>query len=139
MDKKKKPVAPPKPGPYSRMLEFKCHLPVQFLLLCKLVQVPPEDMLHDFMTNLGHDSWNRSSNEARRTTATAYFMQCGYGQDFYTPEDLQQIFRELDAIGSLWPERAKMKLIDLHAKWRNKYYKYWFRKWYFRVRRKERP
>lgn len=137
MDKKRKPVEPPKPGPYSRMQEFKCYVPMQFLLLCKLVQVPPEKMLRDFMIHLGRDSWDRSPRDAPRTTATAYFMECGYGQDFYTPEDLRQILQEMDAIGCLWPDGAKMKLIDLHAKWRNKYYKYWFRKWFYKVRRKK--
>jgi hypothetical protein len=110
---------------------------MQFLLLCKLVQVPPEKMLRDFMTNVGCDSWNRSSNEAQRTTATAYFMECGYGQDFYTPEDLRQIIWELDAIGGLWPQGAKMELIDLQAKWRDKYQEYWFKKWYRKIRRKK--
>jgi hypothetical protein len=44
MTKKKKPVKPvekPKPGPYSREQDIRLDLPYQFMLLCKLVQVPP--------------------------------------------------------------------------------------------------
>ena len=140
MTRKKKPVKPvekPKSDPYSRDQDIRLDLPYQFMLLCKLVQVPPERMLRDFMTNVGRDSWDRSSNEAQRTTALAYFMECGYGQDFYTPEDLRQIFWDLDAIGGLWPRGAEMKMIDLQAKWRDKYHKYWFKKWYRKVRRRK--
>jgi len=140
MTKKKEPVKPvekPKQGPYSREQDIRLDLPYQFMLLCKLVQVPPERMLRDFMTNVGRDSWDRSPNETKRTTALAYFMECGYGQDFYTPEDLRQIFWYMDAIGGLWPRGAKMEMIDLQAKWRNRYYKYWFKKWYYKVRRRK--
>ena len=31
---------------------------------------------------------------------------------------------------------GKMKLIDIHAKLRNMYYKYWFLKCFFKVRRR---
>jgi hypothetical protein len=47
------------------------------------------------------------------------------------------MFKELDAIGSLWPKDGDMKVVDMHADWRDKYQDYWFKKWYYRVRKKK--
>jgi len=124
-------------GAYCRSQEIRFTLPWQFLYLCKLTGVTPYEMLDQFMNNLGHESWKRHPNDGVRQAAIDYFMQCGYGQDFYSPEELRSMFKELDAIGSLWPRSGKMKLIDRHAKWRNKYPDYWFKKWYYQVRRKK--
>jgi len=123
-------------GPYRRTQEMRFTIPVQFLRLCKLMDVPPVDVLHEFMVNTGCESFNRKPDDAIREKAIDYFIQCGYGQDFYTEADIRKMFKELDAIGMLWPSNAKMKLIDRHAKWRNRYYKYWFRKWHNKIRRK---
>ena len=124
-------------GDYLRFQEIRFTLPWQFLYLCKLTGVTPHDVLDQFMNNLGQESWKRSPNDGVRQTAIDYFIQCGYGQDFYNQEDLRSMFRELDAIGSLWPRNGKEKLIDLHAKWRNKYHDHWFKKWYYQARRKK--
>ncbi|HSC36937.1 MAG TPA: hypothetical protein VLD19_03660, partial [Chitinophagaceae bacterium] len=87
-------------------------------------------------TNVSGDGWNRATNEECRNTAVEYFIRCGYGQDFYTEQEMRQLLKDLDAIGSLWPNNAGRKLIDRHAKWRNKYQDYWFKKWYRKLRRK---
>lgn len=122
---------------YERRQQIKFMLPCQFLYLCKLTGVTPDEILHRFMDDLGQESWKRSENPAVRQTLIEYFIQRGWGQGFYTETDLRKMFAELDAIGSLWPENAKMKLIDRHAGWRNKYHRYWFKKWYYKVRRKK--
>jgi len=122
---------------YDRTRQVTLDQPVQFMLLCKLFQVPPMKMLDDFMTNTGGDSFKRSPDEACRTRAVDYFIRCGYGQDHYTEADIRQMFTELHAIGSLWPETAKEKLIDRHAKWRKMYHRHWFKKWYKKPRRKQ--
>ena len=43
--------------------------------------------------------------------------------------------KEMDAIGLLFPKDAKDKMIDLHSKWRDKYYNYWFKKWFRKPRK----
>ena len=121
---------------YSRTQEVRLDQPYQFLLLCKLVGTPPVRILDDFMINLSGDSFKRATDEHRRNKAVEYFIQCGYGQEFYTEQEIRQLLKELDTIGSLWPDGAKMKLIDRHAKWRNQYQHYWFNKWYRKLRRK---
>jgi hypothetical protein len=123
---------------YKRIQEVKFVQPYQFMLLCKLMQVPPMQILHDFMTNVSGDNFNRAGEEGCRSKAVEYFIQCGYGQDFYTEQDIRQIVRELDAMGSLWPETGKTKIIQLHAKWSDKYQDdYWFKKWRNKLRRKK--
>ncbi len=122
---------------YQRDQTIKFMLPCQFLYLCKLAGVKPDEVLHHFMDDLGQESWKRSENPGVRQTLIEYFILRGWGQDFYSETDIRKMFAELDAIGSLWPENAKMKQIDRHAKWRDKYHRYWFKKWYYKVRRKK--
>ena len=125
-----------KDGTYERMQELQFHFPYQFLMLCKLVQVPPKTILSHFMQDVGRDSWQRHKNDEIRILTADYMLLRGYGQDYYTKDDLRQMLEELNAIGSLWPESASMKLIEQHSRWRDKYYKYWFKKWFYKVRRK---
>ena len=136
----KKPLLKPKhkwqTGNYSRVQEVRLMQPYQFLLLCKLVETPPMKMIKEFMTHVSGDGSERAQDEGCRTKAIDYFIQCGYGQGFYTESELRQLLKDLDAIGSLWPDDASMKLIERHAKWRDKYHDYWFKKWYRKTRRK---
>ncbi|MGZ3836961.1 MAG: hypothetical protein ACXVMS_06815 [Flavisolibacter sp.] len=121
---------------FDRHAEYKFILPIQFLLLCKLLDVTPHQVLLDFMDNAAQGSWKRQGREAPREKVRDYFLSCGYGQEHYPESDIREIFQELDAMGRLWPGGAKRKLVDLHAKWRDKYYPYWFRKWHGKPRRK---
>jgi len=48
---------------YARTQEFRFTLPYQFLLLCKLIEVPPGQLLLDFMDNLSCGSWKREGRD----------------------------------------------------------------------------
>jgi hypothetical protein len=113
---------------YSTHQEFDMILPYQFLLICRLLQVPPQQVLYQFMANLGQESY--ANGDEPKLNAMDYFLSCGYGQDRYTGDEVEQMFRELNNIGSLWPKDGKMKLIDLHNKWRNMYQGHWYKKWF---------
>jgi hypothetical protein len=123
-------------GDYSRSAEFRFNLPDQFLLLCKLMEVTPEQVLVDFMDNLACSSWKRQGRDEPKSFLVAYFISHGYGQHHYNEDDIRIIFKELDAIGTVWPADGKMKLIELSAKWRAKYQEHWFKKWHRKTRRK---
>ncbi len=133
---KPKPILKWQTGEYDRQAEYKFYLPYQFLLVCKLMNVPPETVLINFMDTIDCGSWKREGGEIQRQLLIEYFIACGYGKEYYTEQDIRKSFEELDAIGKLWPKDAKMKLIDLHAKWRDKYHTYWFKKWFSKSRRK---
>lgn len=139
---KKNPQARPKPtlkwqtGDYNRHAEFKFILPYPFLLLCRLVDKTPEELIRDFTDNLSCGSWKREGRDDAKAHLINYFIAHGYGQDHYNEEDLREIFREMDALGLLFPADGKMKLIDLYANWREKHHKYWFKKWFRKTRRK---
>lgn len=124
-------------GDYDRNVEWEGSLPYAFLLVAKLANVTPDDMVTDFMDNLSCGSWKRKGRDKAKEKLVDYFIEHGYGQDYYTAEDIRTMFKELDAIGMLWPDDSNPKLIDLHAKWRNKYYNYWFKKWWRKPRRRE--
>jgi len=124
-------------GEYARDQDIKIIFPWQFLYLCKLTGVTPDEVLDHFMNDLGQESWKRNKNEGVRVAAIEYFIQCGYGQGFYSESEIRQMFKELDAIGMLWPDKGSSKLIDRHARWRNKYYDHWFKQWYYKIRKKK--
>lgn len=109
-------------------------LPWQFYLLCKLMEVQPRQVIYDFLCNAGMEGYGLG--EVERAKAADYFLSCGYGQQYYTPDDIRRILKEMESIGALFPNNADSKLIDIHAHWRKRYYKYWFRKWFRKVRRK---
>lgn len=121
---------------YSRHQELKFTLPYSFLLLCKLLEVTPRQMLIDFMDNLSFGSWKSEGTQAARTKLKEYVEQQGYGTPFFSSEELNQIFEELNAIGLLYPKNANEKIIDLHVEWRRQYQPYWFEKWYHKKNRK---
>jgi hypothetical protein len=46
------------------------------------------------------------------------------------------MFKEMDALGSLFPKDGNMKLLDAYCKWREKHHTHWFKKWFRKPRRK---
>lgn len=116
--------------PFARVQDFHFILPVQFLLLCRLLQVEPRKVLYQFMCNLAHESYANGTEQ--KIAAKDYFMSCGYGLELYTDHEIEEIFDELDNIAALWPEGAPAKLLNLHTGWMNKYYRYWYKKWFWK-------
>lgn len=110
----------------KRRLEFSAVMPLQFILLCKLMKVQPRQVLYDFMCNAGMEEYGLGDNQ--RAKAMEYFLSCGYGKH-YAEEDARKIFKELDSIGFLYPNNGKEKMVNLHCEWRIKYYKHMHRKW----------
>lgn len=121
-------------GPYERFAQYHFTLPYQFLLLCRLMEVPPQTLLLDFMIHLGCESRNREGRETARQHLIDYFITLGYGQQFYTPEQISQVFKEMDAVGLLFP-REDDALLDAYVLWRNKHQRSWFQKWFQKPRR----
>lgn len=131
--KKKSPKLKPRrkwqTGAYSRQANFNLILPYQFLLLCKLVNVTPETIIKDFMDNLSCGSWRREGRDEAKEHLINYFVMHGYGQQHYSEENIRRMFKEMDAVGLLFPRTGKPKMIDVYAKWRDEQQKYWFKKW----------
>jgi hypothetical protein len=124
-------------GHYASVQDIRLHIPYSLILLCKLWGTTPRDVLIDFMDNLSHGGWKRANKDAARQHLRDYVSAMNYGIQYYSIADVQQMFRELDAIGLLWPDGAKMEMIERHAQWRDGYYEWWFKKWMGKYRRKE--
>ena len=129
---KAKPLLKWQTGDYKRHANFRFILPYQFLLLCKLMNITPEDVIRDFTIHLDCGSWNREGKELAKEHLINYFIACGYGQQYYTVDEIRLMFKEMDALGCLFPKKCnKTKLVNLYSKWRNKHQRWWFKKWYY--------
>ena len=134
---------PPKPKPelkwqtgeYDRCAEFRFVLPYQFLLLCRLMDITPEQVLRDFMDNLSCGSWNREGRDNAKEQLINYFIAHGYGRHHYSKEDIRKIFIEMDALGMLLPTNANNDLVELYTNWRHKHHTHWFNQWFAMPRR----
>jgi hypothetical protein len=133
--KKEKPELAWQSGKYNRSQQYSFHLPYNFLLLCGLWQVTPEDVLLDFMDNISFGSWKREGRDNAKLHLAEYSIAMGYGRRFYTPAEIQTMFKELDALGMLFPKNGDMQLLDAHVLWRDKFLTAWFDEWFNKVRR----
>jgi hypothetical protein len=134
--RKPKPELKWQTGAYERHAEYRFILPYQFLLLCRLMDVPPQQVLTDFMDNLSCGSWKRAGRDQAKEHLINYFIAHGYGQHHYTEADIREIFKEMDAVGLLFPHNGSGKMVDLYSNWRDKHQTYWFKKWFRKPRRK---
>lgn len=116
-------------GDYERHAEFAFILPNQFLMICKLMEVTPLQLITDFIDNLSCSSWNREGRELIKKKLIEYFIEHGYGQKAYSTEEIRKMFMELDSIGSIWPEKGDKNLVELTASWKKEYQVYWLNKW----------
>ncbi|WP_017733036.1 hypothetical protein [Nafulsella turpanensis] len=124
-----------KPWEGMQVAEARLQLPCQLMMLCKILEVEPDQLIYDFLSTLAAESFGRKGET--RKLLQDYFILCGYGQQHYTEADIRKMMEELQAIGTLWPEGAGRKVVDKHTRWRNMYHRYWYRKWYYKMRRKE--
>lgn len=124
-------------GEYERWANFRFVLPYQFLLLCKLLDITPEQVTWDFLYTLDCSNRDRAGKAAAREHLINYFIECGYGQHHFTTDNIKQMFSEMDAVNLLFPENSgKEVLLKRYCKWRDKHQDWWFKKWYHTVRRK---
>ncbi|PVD51085.1 hypothetical protein DC498_16860 [Terrimonas sp.] len=136
VQRKPQPVLKWQTGDYERHAEFKFVLPYQFLLLCRLVDKTPEDIILDFADNLSCDTWDREGRDEAKEHLINYFIAHGYGQHHYSEQDIREMFKEMDALGLLFPKHGKTKLVDLYTNWRDKHLTHFFKKWFKKPGRK---
>ena len=123
--------------------ELKLMVPSNFRMLCALFETSPSRILSDFMWTLS--SMPDSGTDEQRKAALEYFMHRGYAQKYYPEEEVQLIFRELEAKRILWPGIHDNVITpeqrQLHCMWSNMFMQYWFEKWYGRYRKRgeEKP
>lgn len=54
-------------------------------------------MLLDFMDNLSCGSWRREGRDEVKAKLIEYFILHKYGHDYYTAEEIREIFKKMDA------------------------------------------
>lgn len=133
---KKKAATPKKPWEGSQSLEVRLRIPCDVVMMCKLANVKPENLLASFLSCLGVEKDSKNPHTAK-DACIDFFIRYGYAKDYYSEEEIREMFKELAMINDLWPDTGSSKLIDVHSNWRKKYSKHWFKKWYWKVRRKK--
>jgi hypothetical protein len=135
--KKIKPTLKWQVGDYSRTIELIEHLPYTILLLCKILNTTPRQIILDFLDNLSCGSWKREGRDKAKGKLVDYVIEMGYGNEYFTEEEIRILFKDFDALGMVWPNNSgDMKLVDKYATWRNRHYKFLFKKWFKKIRRK---
>ena len=125
-------------GAYERWADFRFVLPYQLLLLCKLLEITPEEIVWDFLYNLDCSNRDRAKRAKAREHLMNYFIECGYGQQCYTEDNIRQMFSEMDAVNQLFPENSDNEdLLKKYCEWRDEHQSWWFKKWYYKIRRKK--
>ncbi len=117
-------------GDYDARGEFKFIVPYQTLLLCRLTEVTPRMLILDFLENIHYGGHKRQDKTPARTLLADYFIAQGYGSEYYSENDIRQMFAEMDALSSLFPWAASRELLDAYCAWRDLHQEEWFSKWF---------
>ncbi len=135
---KKKEANAKKPWYGALPFEGQLRLPCQVVMLCKLMNTTPGQLLQGFLSCLGVEK-DEKNPETAKQSAVDFFVHYGVGKEYYSEDEIRKMFAELKRVCDLWPgeESATSKFIDQHAYWRGRYWKHWFKKWYWKIRRRK--
>jgi hypothetical protein len=134
---KKKETKPRKPWHGAKSEELRLRIPCQVIMLCQLMNICPDEILCGFLSCLAVEK-NKKNPEVAKQAIIDFFIHYGFGKDYYSEEEIRKMFTELQRVNDLWPdEPATSKFIDHHAYWRGKYWKHWFKKWHWKIRRRK--
>jgi hypothetical protein len=133
---KKSEFIPKKPWQGSQSLELRLRIPCDVVMLCKLMDTEPEILIKNFLSCLALEKDSKTPQLAKEA-CIEFFIRYGYGKEYYSEQEVRQMFKELGAVNDLWPEQAPPKFIEHHSNWRKKYWKQWFKKWFWKIRRKK--
>jgi len=94
----------------------------------------PRTHLKDFTDNLSCSAKNRKGRDEAKQNLVDYFIAHHYGQQFYTPDEIKEMFKDMDAVGRLFPEDDD-GMIEVYGHWRDRQYKSWFTRWFNKLKR----
>ena len=116
-----------KPWQGSRSKDFNLMITGNLEMICTLLRVSPVKLLSEFANTLSMGL--PGQNKELHALLVNYFVRCGYGQQYYSEEEIRLMFEELGAVTRLWPNDGNEEVIDKHSEWRRMYHEYWFGKW----------
>ena len=88
------------------------------------------------MDNVSFGSWNREGRDYAKKDLVQYTLHMAYGREYYTPDEIQTMFTELDALGMLFPKSGETtELLDAYVAFRELYHATWFDRWFNKPRR----
>lgn len=130
-----RPIMPWQVGEYDAVLDCNIIIPYQALLLCRLMDIPPLQIIKDFLNNLSCACYSSNGGDEAKAKLIDYFIAHGYGQQYYSEPEIKKVFKEMEALKMLFPDNGSSELVDSYASWREQHYDYWFEKWFYHSRR----
>lgn len=116
-------------GDFSRHLQYSTILPEPFLILCKLADITPAQMLSGFIQDISFSSYQREISQSARKLLIEYFLAKKIGQEILSEQDWRSVFNDFHALCFVWPTGSDESLITLSEDWRKEYFSYLFSKW----------
>jgi hypothetical protein len=132
---KKKQIKNKKPWKGADVLQLNLRIPSEVVMLCKLMNTRPHDVVQAFLSCLAVEKDKDNPEEAKQACAD-FFIHYGFGNSYYSKDEIRQMFAELGKVNDLMPENPSMKFLDQHCSWERKYNKQWFKSWFWRIRRR---
>ena len=115
----------------SKHVKMGILVPSNLRLLCAILDVKLEDMLHDFMWMLSYSSCKNASQK-KRNAARKFFMLCHYGQARYSKKQINIMFDELQAVRKIYDTTDEMESEERGLFWKcnHMYTEYWYQRWF---------
>jgi hypothetical protein len=126
------------PNPINTLKKMDLVLPLQFLELCKMLEVTPVKVINDLVWNIA--SRVTFKDAIFKQQATEYFISQGYGGQYYTTDEIRQMIAELGVVVGLRPSNNTKpgKRLNEYSNMRDTFIKVWVNKWKGSRRKKPR-
>jgi hypothetical protein len=115
------------PNPNNALKKMDLVLPIQFLELCKMLEVTPVKVINDLVWNIA--SRVTFKDAIVKQQATEYFVNQGYGRQYYTPDEIRQMLTELGIVVGLRPDVQPGLQLNEYSNMRDTFIKVWVNKW----------
>lgn len=91
----------------SKRRNVELLIPSNFRMLCAIIGIRPEAILHDFMWMVSYSSLGHAE-EKQRKAAKRFFLACRFGQPRYSRKEIKTMFRELKAVRTVYDTTQDM-------------------------------
>lgn len=109
----------------STTSSYNVQIPKRLALLCKLLHLPEEKLLQDFINTM---SFHSDPDDVRRQLfINQYIIEHNYGQPHFSKQDVLKMLGELHTVTTLFPNKSSDPKHD--EAWRDKLIESWFEKW----------
>lgn len=113
-------------------------VPSNFRMLCAILEIKPEEVLHDFMWLVSY-SYSEPANEKQRKAAKKFFLEGRFGQQACSQKEINRMFKELKALRTICDTTESIDVDDRELHWQGHHMhaQHWFKRWFGKIRHSE--